>query len=461
MRLSAIRSLAPALSATLFLLPAGLSAQTPPAADPGLATGVGQILVRSVRFTDVDTSRLRIAVDLTLTPTRSLTVQDLRLSGLRFNGLPIFADPYTDPIPLVKGEPATLPPLVVTVNFRDLKSVAPLRDMVSDQKAHVTGTVVADLKVSFLEKLALRSEHPRISQNFAQDVPIVAGDSPMQRQALLAALSAVQMGLDASQSLGGSLGGRIPGLESDWVAGLADKAHDSLFEVESTYSLADKTNTYPIAVDQIAFRLPSGKLVTTSEASSPWQYDSEFLGKIKDGEAKLVPGGPDMHLMPAGPAAATPLVLSHSDFSIEKYGEPIADSVIVEKKGSTKIKLLRRASPYAVCALVLPSTSPAPGLPLAPASVQQQDVWTRVAVFRLVENPAGTGRTVEVVQLTAHRQGKGIHFDQPVDASAFGSPIVTPEGVLGMVQDEQDGTFLPPELASAGPMVQSGHGGTR
>jgi hypothetical protein len=33
-----------------------------------------------------------------------------------------------------------------------------------------------------------------------------------------------------------------------------------------------------------------------------------------------------------------------------------------------------------------------------------------------------------------------------VDAAVFGSPIVTPDGVIGLVQDEQTGTFLPDDL---------------
>ena len=54
--------------------------------------------------------------------------------------------------------------------------------------------------------------------------------------------------------------------------------------------------------------------------------------------------------------------------------------------------------------------------------------------------------SVEVLQMKASREGKGIHLSEPVDAAVFGSPIVTPDGVIGLVQDEQTGAFLPNDL---------------
>jgi hypothetical protein len=48
--------------------------------------------------------------------------------------------------------------------------------------------------------------------------------------------------------------------------------------------------------------------------------------------------------------------------------------------------------------------------------------------------------------MAAHRDGKSIQLSEPVDAAVFGSPIVTPDGVIGLVQDEQTGTFLPDDL---------------
>jgi hypothetical protein len=42
-----------------------------------------------------------------------------------------------------------------------------------------------------------------------------------------------------------------------------------------------------------------------------------------------------------------------------------------------------------------------------------------------------------------------------VDDSVFGSPILAPEGVIGIVQDERTGTFLPPDLRQTAPVQAS------
>jgi len=85
----------------------------------------------------------------------------------------------------------------------------------------------------------------------------------------------------------------------------------------------------------------------------------------------------------------------------------------------------------------------------APAAIMAQDAWSRVAVFRLRLDPSTQMRSVEVLQLSARRDGKGIQLSDPVDSAVFGSPIVTADGVIGLVQDEQAGTFLPADLLAA------------
>jgi hypothetical protein len=78
----------------------------------------------------------------------------------------------------------------------------------------------------------------------------------------------------------------------------------------------------------------------------------------------------------------------------------------------------------------------------------QQGSWDKVAVYRMMLDDQNRP-AIEVVQLSAHRDGQAIRLDEPVDPAFFGSPILVPEGVLGFVQDEQAGAFLPADVASA------------
>jgi hypothetical protein len=230
--------------------------------------------------------------------------------------------------------------------------------------------------------------------------------------------------------------------------------------------LKENDSSYPVVVDQLGFRLASGQIITTAEAKAPWDYDTEFQGRIKSGEAKLDKKGFEIQLRPSGnrSAAASPLLLTHKDFTIEERGDPDKDELIIEKGQKSKqdqpdqnddkesfarVEVRRRASPNALAVIVLQAPPVAGGFHAAPAAVAQQDSWEKVALFRLNVNSASGKPSIEVVELSAHRDGQGIHLDEHVDPSFFGSPIMVPEGVLGIVQDEQAGAFLPADLATA------------
>jgi len=63
---------------------------------------------------------------------------------------------------------------------------------------------------------------------------------------------------------------------------------------------------------------------------------------------------------------------------------------------------------------------------------------------------------VDALVMGARRDGDGIRLTEPVDEAVFGSPILTPDGVIGLVQDEQTGTFLPDDILRA-PILPKGH----
>jgi hypothetical protein len=44
---------------------------------------------------------------------------------------------------------------------------------------------------------------------------------------------------------------------------------------------------------------------------------------------------------------------------------------------------------------------------------------------------------------------------EPIDSAVFGSPIAAPDGVIGLVQDEQAGAFLPAPSEFAADLQQT------
>ena len=431
------------LAALLLCTAASQSiAQIP--AEVDTASSLGHVGVKDARIAQVDTSHIRIAVDLTITSSRGATLENFRLAGLRLNGLPVFAETLTQPVTLVKGRENVLPPMYVTAEFRDLTTVAPLRTMIEKQNVHVQGQIVADIRMNFMEKLAMHTEHPRISLTLSEDVPVTTGASAFQRQAALGVLTVIEMGMQGSSAVRKSL----PSLESPWLRELEKQADSGIVQIESSYTLKEHDANYPVVFDQLGFRLISGQIVTTAEVQTPWEYDPEFMSRIKGGDAKILKGSNEVQLRSIR-NQTTPLFFTHKDFTLEERGTADKDSLIVQgdKAGFAKITVRRRAAPDALAVIVFP-VAPAGGFPSAPAAIAQQDSWQKVAVYRLRSDASGK-QSVEAIELAARRDGKSIHLDHPLDPSFYGSPIMVPEGVLGIVQDEQTGAYLPADLAAA------------
>jgi hypothetical protein len=424
------------------------AAQTLGAATPA----IGNIQVKAISVTEIDTSHVKVAVDLILTPMQSATLEDMRLCSLRLNGMPVFAEPLRQQIVLRKGVAMALPPLYVTALYRDLYTVEPLRKMIEDQNVHVQGELDATVQLSFMEKLALHTQHPSVEMPLSQDVAAEVGSSALERNLALTMLSVFDTGLQAKAKADKY----IPGARPAWIDDLDARAQGNLYEVASSYALLRGEESYPVELDQLGFRLGTGNVVTTAAVREPWRYDAEFLGAVKSGKAKLDKKSEEIQLWPMG-ASQAPLKLSARDFGLETHGNPEDASISVVDPSYGKILILKRASPTTLAVLVLQTPALTPGLAVAPAAVLALDSWDQVAVFRLRENPVTKARTVEVLRLGARRGDEGIELTEPVDSAVFGSPIVTPDGVIGIVQDEQSGAFLPASLVAPVVAAEAAH----
>jgi hypothetical protein len=413
----------------------GLS-QSVPLAQPTAASAlIEDLKVKEVGLAEIDTSHVKLAVDLNLTAAQSVTMESLRIGSLRLNGLPVYTVPLNQEIVFKKGVPTALPPLYITVLFRDLNTVEPLKRMIENQSVKIEGEVVANVRLGMIEKLALHTQHPTVEIALSQEVPAILGISSFERSMALSILGVIDTGLKTSSSAGQL----IPGVRPAWIRTLEASAPTSLFAVESSYALTQAEANFPVLSLSLGFRVASGKVVTTAESETPW---------------KLVKNSQEIQLRPL--QLGDPLRLSAKDFVVELRGSAEGDKLIAvsgDKHG--KIQLLRRATPGSLALLtLLPQPAALPGvvgagsagMTAATAAVAAQENWPEVAVFRLREDQATRKPSVELLTMAAHRDGKSIQLSEPVDAAVFGSPIVTPDGVIGLVQDEQTGTFLPDDL---------------
>jgi len=410
-------------------------------AQPGLqAPTVGEFHVKEINVAEIDTSHVKLIVDLNLTPTQSAILENLRLCSFHMNGLPVFAAPLNQEIMIQKGVATALPPVYVTVLFRDLRTTEPLRRMIDNQNVRIEGQLVADVRLTMMEKLALHTQHPSIEIALNQDVPVILGGTALERNMALTILGVIDKGLSAKSVVDKY----VPSMKPQWIRDLEANAPANLYVVESSYTLTQAGTSYPVVSDQLGFRIAPSQVMIPAEAREPWKYDAEFLEAVQSHTDKLVKNSLEIQLRPL--VQGDSLRLSARDFTVAMTGIPDEDTLISANGKHGKMKVLQRASPSTLAVLTLQAPPATQAMAAVPAVVASQDSWEHVAVFRLHVDAATRKPSVEVLQLGARREGQGIRLSVPVDAAVFGSPIVTPDGVIGMVQDEQAGAFLPPDL---------------
>ncbi len=161
------------------------------------APSVGDFQVKEVNVAEIDTSHMKLAVDLNLVAVQSATLENLRLCSLHLNGLPVFASPLNQEMVLNKGVTTALPPIYVTILFRDLRTTEPLRRMIENQSVRIEGEMVADVRLTMMEKLALHTQHPSVEIALSQDVPVDLGGKALERNIELTILGVIDTGLKA------------------------------------------------------------------------------------------------------------------------------------------------------------------------------------------------------------------------------------------------------------------------
>jgi hypothetical protein len=112
---------------------------------------------------------------------------------------------------------------------------------------------------------------------------------------------------------------------------------------------------------------------------------------------------------------------------------------VVTNEKDVKVKLLPRdqETNYAVLQFTRPEDKgqPIPASTSGPAVHEQS--WERLILFRADEH----GK-LEFIPTPAHLLNGRIIFDDPVDERAFGSLLISPQGAVGMVQEENSGMPL-------------------
>ncbi len=399
---------------------------------------------------DVSSDRVQLNVALHLTAKKDLTIRSIAFAGLRANGLPLYVAPFKDELALKKDKPLSLPrPLMLNVYYRDLESLQPLAKMLEDERAHVAGTALVEVSVGGLARLVVGSR-ARVPVAFQQDVPVrVPGGSFGHRAAVMvvrgadATLQRVQVGVES--------GARM---FSEWRRELWEQYAPAVVLVQARYTLRNKAGEVAQEFTAAGLRIGTS-VVVPKEALAPWKFDPEITAsmkqegyKVRDFDLWIWPEDATLHPGEPAPgtaaeAAVPPWKLSAKQLRPAATPEDDEEAVFVPvtKGRPTKVSVHRRESAANVAVVEVSDPAAQPLAPkLEPAA--QTNEWASVAVFRFPEGAAAKTAHPDLVFVAVQRDGDRLRLQSPVDSSALGSPLIAPEGVIGMVQSENQGLPL-------------------
>jgi hypothetical protein len=397
--------------------------------------GPVSVEVDSISLGNVGSDSVSFTVQSHVVSTRTLRVRRIRFEQMGLGNLPVYLDPLEEKLSLTAGAPLGLPAIPVTVFYRDLESLAPLQQAVSDGQATVHGYARVDLDLNIVERFASNHWNAHADMPIQVNVPVEIPGGFIGRAAALVALSAAQVALNIGRSSLNPLRQSEAGEDALRLA-----YTPSLVVAESRYALMRGQQRVEIVVRQPGFRIAADQFVLTGEMMEPCKYDIEVATALKTGEASLLEDSRELLVWPAGAQLDAGSARSLARGSIQVVHEPkqTESTEVATADNHIKVRICRRDSNsnYAVLRFTQPGDQGTP-IKASPTQENHGQLWDRLAVFRL--NDQGQ---LEVVETPAHREGDRIRVEDPLDSSTFGSVLIAEDGVAGMLQDERSGMML-------------------
>jgi hypothetical protein len=376
----------------------GGAAQPPPA--------LQRLEVQSVELAEVSTDRVRLRVRLGGIAERDIAVRTLTFDDASLNGIPLFSPPVSGPLRIARGASfSDAGVLEASIYYRDLASLEPVRRMVREEKALVRATVRLQPDLSLVQRIALWTSNAWVSWKVER---IVTVQLPGGRAGKTAAELALA-GADAVWVVGKR--GFEWRLERDaFTKELRQKYASRVLPVETRYTVVKGAQKSPLAWRGLGFHAGGDEVIVPAEAVEPWMFDAAVAEALAAGTLEIIPESVDV--------IVSGFSLRKGTLTVAGVGRDKGKGLSVERRKTFALR--DRASDANLARLRVAG--------LQGARLTETTDTGDAAVFRLRE---GGGHELLMVS-TAMENGRPRLLD-PVDSRAFGSPVIHPAGVLGIV----------------------------
>ena len=287
---------------------------------------------KSLSFRDINFDRLLLGLSVSIKPVdRAAMVEHMYFQDVRVNGIPVHIDSFNQEFRLSTKEAVDLPgQLDCSILFADLESMKPVREMVDKDTIQITGRSFVEVKLSSLEKLALRAKrvvipvdfHEQVPLNFFQGSPLLkaTADSILDTLATPTSAAAISMAKE-----------HLAKMHQDQVLGR--NVSPALFLLYTLFTVRDPKSNVSEQFSQsgTGFLVSSdGKLLTTKRVIEPWKFDPQVDFLIEQRHLELARKSVRIYAWPVGAQVLGP------------DGQPNLTSALSTEKESLRILRLPR-----------------------------------------------------------------------------------------------------------------------
>jgi S1-C subfamily serine protease len=270
-------------------------------APPGTAVE-NPVIYKGLSYNDINWERLILNLALSVKPVdRAATIRKIYFQDVRVSGVPVHIETFETEFKLSKSETVDLPaPLKCAFVYSDLESVAPLKEVVAQDKLRITGQTFIEVKLNPLEKIAMRAKRLVIPVTLNEEVPLqmFSGNPVLQ----MAAGKILDTLADPSSAAALALAReRLQKMMQDQA--LTSSARPSLYLVYCEYVLWDPKTGAAEKFSQsgTGFVVSSdGRLLTAKRVIEPWKFDPQIAFFIERDHLKVDTKSTRLAAWPAG-----------------------------------------------------------------------------------------------------------------------------------------------------------------
>ena len=397
------------------------------------------IIYKSLAYQDLNFDRLVLRLSLAVKSVdRDATIQRIYFQDIRVNGVPVQVQAFEKEFKISRKDVVDLPaPLNCTIVFSDLDSLAPLKEIVNQEKLTVTGQSFLEVKLNALQRIAVRSKRLVLPVEVKQEVPLeMFTGNPWLKMAANGILDTLT---DPSSEAAIALAKEhLAKISGDRV--LEQKGNAALYFLYCEYALKDPKTGASERLYQsgTAFLTSSdGKLLTAKRVVEPWKFDPQTVLLISRDHLEVDPATVHLAAWPAGAALATSdgaldtqsalttekhtlkVIRTAPDrFAKEEYQDPDSGEKVtleLHARGENDIAILQ-----------------ATGANFQPLEFAGEDFkLDSTSNLMLMGFPFGSSQahaTPKSVPVSAKTQSEIVVLNQTLNPGQSGAPLVTGEG---------------------------------